>query len=302
MGAVAAPLKARLDRLVGQVDVDARIAADPVRFPRRYTALRDVEVAGVLAALLAFGRVDLFGPVAERLFVEMDKRGGPARWVESYDADARGQIADVYYRWIRVGELDALFRMLQAVYRRHASLGELWRPGPAEASLGGAIDALRGFAPVGTSRAFASWLPHPGSGSACKRWCMFTRWMVRRDTIDLGVWTHLSPRDLVIPLDTHVFRVSHFLGLTTRATPGWRAAVEITTSLARLDPADPVRYDFALAHLGISGQCRGARDATICPSCPLDPVCTAPTGSSPATRGTAAPTARGAGRARRGKA
>lgn len=276
MGAVSAPLKPRLDRLVEQVDVAARIAADPVRFPRRYEEPRDVEVAAVVAALLAFGRVDLFGPVVERLCVEMDQRGGPYRWVEGYDAGARAQIAGVYYRWIRVAELDALFRMLQAVYRRHTSLGELWAPGPAETSLGGAIDTLRALAPVGTTRAFASWLPHPASGSACKRWCMLMRWMVRRDAVDVGLWTHLSPRDLVIPLDTHVFRVSRFLGLTSRATPGWRTAVEISRSLARLHPTDPIRYDFALAHLGISGQCLGARDATICPACPLDGVCTAP--------------------------
>jgi uncharacterized protein (TIGR02757 family) len=98
---------------------------------------------------------------------------------------------------------------------------------------------------------------------------MLLRWMVRRGEPDLGLWTHLDPAGLVIPVDTHVFRVAGFLGLTTRRAPDWRAAEEVTAALRALCPADPLRYDFALAHLGISGRCRGRRDDDICPACPL---------------------------------
>jgi uncharacterized protein (TIGR02757 family) len=119
-------------------------------------------------------------------------------------------------------------------------------------------------------------LTSPDDGSACKRLNLFLRWMVRPDDgVDLGPWTALTPADLVVPLDVHVLRISRFLGLTRRSDASWRTACEVTDGLARLDPADPVRFDFALSHLGISGACRGARHPDACPLCPLDPVCTA---------------------------
>jgi len=93
--------------------------------------------------------------------------------------------------------------------------------------------------------------------------------------VDLGLWTTRAPAELLVPLDTHVLRLSQFLGLTRRKDGSLRTAREITAALAACDPADPVRYDFALAHLGISGGCRGRRDPTICPACSLHPVCTA---------------------------
>jgi uncharacterized protein (TIGR02757 family) len=267
----------------------ANLARDPVRFPRAYRDRADVEVAAVLAAQLAFGRVDLFGPVIAHVLAILDSFGGPAAFVTGFDDRRAAALAGIQYRWNRAEDFVLLFRTLQAVYARHSSLGALWVPGPAAASLGGAIDTLRALAPAEQTRGFRTWLAHPADGSACKRWLMLLRWMVRRDGIDLGVWDHLSPGDLVIPLDTHVMRLAGFLGLTTRTDASWRTAEEVTAALRRLDPADPVRFDFALAHLGISGACRGHRDAEVCPTCPLDAVCRAPaTGTAPPTPARAA--------------
>ena len=92
--------------------------------------------------------------------------------------------------------------------------------------------------------------PRPSSGSGCKRLNLFLRWMVRRDALDLGVWTRVPAAALVVPLDTHVIRVGRCLRLTRYTSPGWRMAQDITASLRRLDPVDPVKYDFALCHLG----------------------------------------------------
>jgi len=123
------------------------------------------------------------------------------------------------------------------------------------------------------TRSFKTFLPKPSSGSACKRWNMFLRWMVRaEDGIDLGVWS-LPASSLVLPLDTHTHRISQYVGLTTRKQANWRTAVEITTRLRQLDADDPVRFDFALAHLGISGGCRRRYRAEICSTCALLPVC-----------------------------
>jgi uncharacterized protein (TIGR02757 family) len=102
---------------------------------------------------------------------------------------------------------------------------------------------------------------------------MLLRWMVRpAEGIDLGLW-RLPARALVLPLDTHTHRIARYVGLTARNDASWRTAVEITDALAMLDPLDPVRFDFALAHLGISGQCRREYDAEICTRCALFPVC-----------------------------
>jgi len=258
---------------------EANLARDPVRFPRAYRAAggepADIEIAAFVAAQLAYGRVDLFGPVIARLLAVTDRYGGPAAYVRAFDAERAAALDGLVYRWNRPQDFVLLFRTLQRVYSERGSLGALFAPGPVARSLGDAIDALRAHAPAETTRGFRTWLAHPADGSACKRHLMLLRWMVRREGVDLGMWTHLSPADLVIPLDTHVMRVSRFLGLTARADPSWRTAEEVTAALRAIDPEDPVRFDFALAHLGISGACRGRRDAEVCPGCPLDRICAA---------------------------
>jgi uncharacterized protein (TIGR02757 family) len=99
--------------------------------------------------------------------------------------------------------------------------------------------------------------------------------MVRgSDAVDLGLWKALGTHRLTMPLDTHVHRISRYLGLTDRSQADWRTATQITTALRRFDPVDPLRYDFALAHLGISGACPTRRVPEICRTCPIEPICT----------------------------
>jgi uncharacterized protein (TIGR02757 family) len=118
-------------------------------------------------------------------------------------------------------------------------------------------------------------LPDPRSGSACKRWRMFLRWMVRTEWPDLGQWKTCRTSRLVIPVDTHVARISRFIGLTRRRTPDGRMAQEITAALRLLDPEDPLKYDFAISHLGILGDCPGVRRLSGCSDCPLVDLCSA---------------------------
>jgi uncharacterized protein (TIGR02757 family) len=114
--------------------------------------------------------------------------------------------------------------------------------------------------------------PRPSAGSACKRLNLFLRWMVRKDAIDMGVWTNVSPSRLIVPLDTHVIRLGRCLRLTKYASPGWKMAAEITASLRELDPRDPVRYDFSLCHIGMMKAC-GYQTAQRDSQCPLRGVC-----------------------------
>ncbi len=279
----AETLGGHLDTLAATVDLGARVADDPLRFPQRYHNPEDIEVAGAFAACLAFGRVTLFAPIISACLDEADQHGGPAAYAASLGgAPTRLAFTGRYYRWLDDADLRGLFATLGRACARHGSLAACFVAGSAAQTLEGGINLLRSELPDDASRALRSLFCRPSDGSACKRWCMFLRWMVRRGAPDFGLWTHLDPAQLVIPLDTHVFRVAGFLGLIEGRTPNWRAAVCLTEALRRFDSADPVRYDFALAHLGISGACRGHRDAEVCATCPLDPICQAPAAATSA--------------------
>jgi uncharacterized protein (TIGR02757 family) len=114
--------------------------------------------------------------------------------------------------------------------------------------------------------------PRPSAGSACKRLNLFLRWMVRRDAVDLGVWTRVSSSRLVVPLDTHIIRLGRCLKLTTYTSPGWKMAAQITAALRALDSVDPVRYDFAICHVGMMGAC-GYATPQKDSQCPLRGLC-----------------------------
>lgn len=264
---------------MSSTDLAARVAHDPVSYPRRYAERRDQEIAGLYAASLAFGKVDLFRRTLDAWFAWLDEGGGPyARTVSAFEEDG-AVVEPLFYRWVRGPDLLALMRATRAVLREHGSLQPLFAgDAPVRDRLQHAVTTLRaatGEQPM--SRGLGYLLSAPSGGSACKRWNLFLRWMVRPavEGVDLGIWTALQPRHLVLPVDTHVLRICTFLGLTERRDASWRTAVELTEVLRQLSPSDPVRYDFALAQLGISGGCLGYRHPSTCPACPLDSLCTA---------------------------
>src|SRR5436190_1012728 len=137
------------------------------------------------------------------------------------------------------------------------------------------LDAdLRAVFPHGrSSRGYRHLFPLPSVGGPCKRLLLFLRWMVRREAPDFGLWTGVSPSRLLIPVDTHVENMSRAVGLTRRRSRNWKMAEEITGRLALLDPADPVKYDFALCHTRMAGDCLDRRDPVVCRPCGLREVC-----------------------------
>jgi len=272
-----------LEQLYRELDAPTRRASDPVAFVHRYRDPADQEVAGVFAASLAFGRVAAFQPVLQALFDAADAHGGPARAAERVPDALATAWQPLFYRWLRGPHLVALLRAVGQVRARHGGLEGLSAVGTLRDGLTAWVGELREAVEAdqgpraGWDRGLRFLLPSPAEGSACKRWCMFTRWMVRPPTegIDLGLWTR-DPATLLVPVDTHVLKLSRFLGLTERKDGSWRTAEDITAALRRFDPQDPVRFDFALAHLGISGACRGHRVQEVCAACVLDAACRAP--------------------------
>ena len=135
-----------------------------------------------------------------------------------------------------------------------------------------ALDIRRAYGRVPKRPGVCYFFPRPSAGSACKRLNLFLRWMVRRDEIDLGVWTRLSPARLIVPLDTHVIRLGRCLRLTRYVSPGWKMAADITASLRELDATDPVRFDFSICHVGMMNACGFGRKQGDS-QCPLKGLC-----------------------------
>ena len=274
-------LAAPLDHLYRTFD-HPESAVDPVQLVRRYAAPADREVVAFCAAGLAFGRVAAVLDAVETVLEVLGPR--PAAFVRHFDpARDAGALRPFVHRWIRGVDVIALLRVLQRMLAAAGSIERFFLEGddPSAPDVGPGLTrfAARALAvdlsPVyrdDARRRVAWFFPSPAGGSACKRLNLFLRWMVRRDAVDLGTWSGLPASRLIVPLDTHVIRVGRCLRLTRYRSPGWAMAREITDSLRRLDPGDPVRYDFSLCHLGMMDACgfdRPQRDDR----CPLRGVC-----------------------------
>ncbi len=259
-------------------------ATDPVHIVRRFSEAADREVVGFVAAGLAFGRVASVMHSIEAVLAAMGPH--PARFVQRFSPERdRAALDPIVHRWIRGRDLVALILVLQHMLRAHGSIEAFFVAGddPTAPDVSPGLESFsRRALDVDLTPAYGSerparagvgyFFPRPSAGSACKRLNLFLRWMVRRDAIDLGGWTTVSPARLVVPLDTHVIRVGRCLRLTRRVSPGWQMAADITGALRRVDNTDPVRFDFSLCHLGMMNACghgRPQRDS----QCPLRGAC-----------------------------
>jgi len=277
-----AALKPALDRLYETFNYPES-AADPIQIVRRFARRDDREVVGFVAAALAFGRVASVLQSVERLLGVMGS--SPADYVRTFDPRREShKFEGLVHRWTRDTDFVALLWLLRQMLDDAGSLEGFFVSGVAATAedVGPALDSFSeralsldlrsAYRKVPKRPGVCYFFPRPSTGSGCKRLNLFLRWMVRHDELDLGVWSRLSPSMLVVPLDTHVIRVGRCLGLTRYASPGWRMAREITWSLRQLDAADPVKYDFALCHIGMMDACgfnRSEKDV----QCPLRGVC-----------------------------
>jgi uncharacterized protein (TIGR02757 family) len=274
---VPAVLHARLDTLVDTFDVST-ISPDPLELVRRYDDPLDQEVAGLLAAAFAYGRAETIVSNIGRVLTRM--RPSPYRYLIAFDrASAMEKFAGFAHRFHKTRELvDLLERMANAI-AEHGSLGALFRRSydGRDADIGPSL-ARFVAALIGERRtpALDYLLTSPDNGSACKRMNLYLRWMVRRTSPDLGVWSFVDPAKLVMPVDTHIHRIATFLGLNDRKSMDWKTARRLTDRLAAFDAADPVRYDFALCRLGILDLCSRVKKKQNCDVCLLRDACRFP--------------------------
>jgi uncharacterized protein (TIGR02757 family) len=217
----------------------------------------DQEIVGLIASGLAYGRVAQILASVSRALAPLG--GSPRAFLEGENERAIGRLYTGFkHRFTTGRELAALLVAVKRAAARHGSLEALFAAGLGRGdvtvlpALGGFVDALRRLAP----HPCPSLLSSPSDGSACKRLNLYLRWMVRRDAVDPGPWRGVSRSKLVVPLDTHLFRIGRALGLTGRRQADLCTALEITRGFAEISPRDPVRYDFALTRLGIRPECR----------------------------------------------
>jgi uncharacterized protein (TIGR02757 family) len=259
-------------------------ASDPVHRVRPYPDAADREVAGFCAAALAFGRVASVLNSIDTLFRILGPH--PAAFVRRFDPAApHPELRAMVHRWTRGEDVAALLWVLRQMLEQSGSVERFFAEGldrDAE-DVGVALDRFstraltldvaRVYGRVPKKRTGVCYFfPRPSAGSACKRLNLYLRWMVRRDAVDLGAWTTVSAAQLIVPLDTHVIRLGRCLRLTRYTSPGWRMAADITRALRRLDPVDPVRFDFALCHVGMMGACGFGRPQGSA-QCPLRGEC-----------------------------
>jgi uncharacterized protein (TIGR02757 family) len=237
---------------------------DPLGVVREWDEPGDREIAGLLAAGLAYGRVASIRRSVRSAVAAMGDT--PSRFVDRLDPRrAAGRFERVAHRFTTGAAVVDLLWRIRMARERAGSLERFFLdsdPAPGSPTLAPAMDAFVGrlfslpASGLGSdAERGARWLlPAPSRGSACKRHCLFLRWMVRPDDgVDLGLWRGVSPSRLLLPLDVHLERVVVALGWTRRKSPGWPMVLDATACLRRIDPGDPVRYDFALSRLGILG-------------------------------------------------
>jgi len=273
-------LRLALERLYEKYNRRHLIKPDPLQFVYRYSGRADREIAAFLASALAYGRVQQIEKSLERLFERMGTH--PSDFVRDFDGPKRAQFKDFKHRFTTGDDVADLLELLRDALTQSGSLEAYFLRGykPSDKNVIPALSrfcnclcetyAKRHSGRVG--RGLMYLLASPARNSACKRLNLFLRWMVRDDQIDTGLWKSIDKAKLIVPVDVHMGRLCRILGLYSRKTVSLSTAMEITEGFARIEPADPVKYDFALSRIGIVENC----DATYrleCEQCELLEFC-----------------------------
>jgi uncharacterized protein (TIGR02757 family) len=239
----------------------------------------------LIASSFAYGNVNLILKTLEGIFEKFDSN--PSDFLKKWNTQKASLFDEFYYRFNNADDLKTLLWSIGKVQQEWGSLENLFLEGYSHNDnqnrgnfaaglehFSSTFNRLAQSSPYQNRKNFAYFFPSPSKGSPCKRLCLFMRWMNRTDNVDPGGWKGVNKSDLIIPLDTHIARIGRYLGFTSRRNADWKMAAEITHSLKLIDPDDPLKYDFVLCHLGISGECPGKFNPEKCSLCVLRNMCT----------------------------
>ena len=236
-----------------------KLKPDPLQFLHLFKDERDIEVIGLIASIFAYGNVKQIENTLNKFIIVFD--GKPYSFIKTFSLGKDSKkISDIKHRFYVEDDVLRLFIILNKEIKKHKSIEQIFlqgyniydenvKNGISNFSKHFLNSFLETFGEISTGIKFM--FPLPEKGSACKRMNLFLRWMVRKDELDFGLWKEISTSKLVIPVDTHIARISRSLNLTKRKNADWKMAEEITTKLKVYDEYDPIKYDFAICHIGI---------------------------------------------------
>lgn len=241
--------KKEIDILAAKYETEDFIKDDPIQFPHKFSDKKDIELAGFIASLLAYGSRKQFIKKLDMLFEIAQHE--PLNFIQNFEPE---MIGEFNYRFGKPNDFKSIFLILKTLYNTSNGLEELFEHGYKQNKMfENVVDYFYSRASKDVGQGFYHMIPNPHNGGAMKRMCMYLRWMVRKGPVDLGIWNFMTPSELYIPLDVHVGRVSRKMGLLTRNANDFKAVVELTNNLRLLCPEDPVKYDFAMFGYGVSG-------------------------------------------------
>ncbi len=265
-------MKKKLDRLYDRYNRRAYVHPDPIEFLYGYSDIRDREIAGLIASALAYGKV---AQILKSVSGVLEKMGpSPSGYLLSTpSAQIISDFHPFVHRFAKGPQLSAFLMGIKQVVLDYGSLHGCFldccndgfrRTG--EAILPALVlfseKMIHGGQGVSGASSPGHLVPRPEKGSACKRLHLFLRWMVRKDAVDPGGWDDVPRSALIVPLDTHMFRIGKALGLTDRNQADGLAAQDISEGFKQWSPDDPVKYDFVLTRFGIRDDLKG-HDALI---------------------------------------
>lgn len=276
-----AKMKELLEKVLTDFPPVERIGNDPVQFQRKFFEMKrssvEIEAVALFSAMLSYGSAAQFTKKIQAIIQACN-----FNFLKLITDGAEQDFPWVGYRMSTDKEIATFAYAIGRVIKKKGSLKKVFLEGyEKDKEIINGLIALRneiykeaedlvGLLPHGIKHL----LPDPASGGCCKRWHMFLRWMVRGDDgVDIGIWKEIPASKLLIPLDVHISRISRNLDLTQRKSNDLKTAIEISHKLKEYCPEDPIKYDFALCHLGISGKCSHGKDSDICKKCLLAPVC-----------------------------
>lgn len=253
-------LKLKLDYHYKAFD-KSRISPDPLQFLHLFNDERDIETVGFIASVFAYGTVTQINNTLRKLIFLTDNK--PYEFLINFDKISNHiRSLDLKHRFYTGADVKVFFCLLSKVLQRFGLLKNLFMQfyNLSEPNLKNSISKFSEFFLQKTGEGKGGYrispgirfmFPNPNFGSACKRMNLFLRWMIRKDELDFGIWNEIPASKLVIPVDTHVARICKLLKLTHRKNVSWKMAEEITENLKKFDPDDPVKYDFAICHIGM---------------------------------------------------
>lgn len=243
--------KSELDKLVEIYETKEFIYDDPIGIPNKFRDKKDKEIAGFISSLVAYGRRDVFlKKLNELLNIAQNE---PYNFILNFEPKILGNFN---YRFGKTEDFAEIFMILKKLYEESKGLEALFEYGyknPVNANIFIPVtDYFYSKAVNNEALGFKFMIPDARKGSAMKRMCMYLRWMVRKGNVDFGIWDFMPASDLLIPLDTHVARVSREMGILKRKQNDFKAVIELTNNLKKFDSQDPVKYDFAIFGFGVN--------------------------------------------------